>query len=233
MLRRFSLRLLSRARQSSVQSMSEPHRLVLGTHNRKKGAEIAALLSPHGFALQTLADFPEAVEVVEDGQTFADNARLKAVQQAKHLARWVLAEDSGLAVDALGGAPGVFSARFSGSDATDESNNRLLIEKLGDLPPAKRSAHYVCHATLADPRGNVRAECAGRCNGRIRFEPAGSSGFGYDPLFEIVEYHRTFAQLGDAVKGMLSHRGRAIRSMVPLLLELARSGDWARETLRE
>ena len=127
--------------------------LVLGTHNRKKGLELIDLLTPWGFECKTLADFPTAIDVEETGSTFAENARLKACQQARHLGQWVLGEDSGLAVDALNGAPGVYSARFSGPSATDESNNRLLIEKLGELPTEKRTAHYVCHAVLADPRG--------------------------------------------------------------------------------
>ena len=125
--------------------------LVIGTHNRKKGLELVELLAPWGFQIVTLADVPDAIEVVEDGDSFAANATLKAVQQAKHLGRWVLADDSGLAVDALGGAPGVYSARFAGPDATDEKNNRHLLEKLGDTPLEKRTAHYVCHVTVADP----------------------------------------------------------------------------------
>ncbi|HEY2882869.1 MAG TPA: non-canonical purine NTP pyrophosphatase, partial [Pirellulales bacterium] len=141
-------------------------------------------------------------------------------QQAKHLSRWVLGEDSGLAVDVLKGEPGVYSARFSGPGATDASNNRLLLEKLGKTSLEKRTAHYVCHATLSDPTGVIRAEAEGYCHGRIRFEPVGSGGFGYDPLFEIVEYHRTFGELGPAVKAALSHRARAIRELIPTLIRL-------------
>jgi XTP/dITP diphosphohydrolase len=200
--------------------------LVLGTHNRKKGQELIDLLAPLGFECRTLADFPTAVEVEESGTTFAENARLKACVQARHLGHWMLGEDSGLAVDALGGAPGVYSARFSGQGATDESNNRLLIEKLEQVPLEQRTAHYVSHAVLADPRGGVRGEAAGRCDGRIRFEPAGSGGFGYDPYFEIVEYHRTFAELGNVVKSALSHRARAIRALVPLMLRCVENGAW-------
>jgi XTP/dITP diphosphohydrolase len=200
--------------------------LVLGTHNRKKGQELIDLLAPLGFECKTLADFPDAVEVDESGTTFAENARLKACEQARHLGRWVLGEDSGLSVDALAGAPGVYSARFSGPGATDESNNRLLIDKLGHLPIEKRAAHYVSHAVLADPRGKVRGESSGRCDGRIRFEPAGSGGFGYDPYFEIVEYHRTFAELGNIVKSALSHRARAIRALVPQMLRCVQNGAW-------
>jgi XTP/dITP diphosphohydrolase len=200
--------------------------LVLGTNNRKKGIELAELLTPWGFELVTLADIPGAIDVEETGDTFAANARLKACQQAKHLGRWVLGEDSGLAVDALKGAPGVYSARFSGEGATDESNNRLLLEKLGNTPLEKRTAHYVCHATLADPAGTVRAESEDACHGRIIFEPRGHGGFGYDPLFEVVEYHRTFGELGPAVKAALSHRARAIRQLIPTMLRLADAGEW-------
>jgi XTP/dITP diphosphohydrolase len=201
-------------------------KLVVGTRNRKKGAELLELLAPWGFQLITLADESQAVEVEETGETFADNAGLKACQQARHLHHWVLGEDSGLAVDALMGAPGVYSARFSGAGATDESNNRLLLEKLNGIPLEKRTAHYVCHATLSDPLGNVQAEAEGQCHGRIRREPSGTGGFGYDPLFEIVEYHRTFGELGSAVKAALSHRARAIRELLPQMRRLVESGSW-------
>jgi XTP/dITP diphosphohydrolase len=192
--------------------------LLLGTYNRKKAQELIDLLSPWGFDCVTLADCENAIQVEESGNTFAENARLKASVQAKHLGQWVLGEDSGLVVDALEGAPGVYSARFSGENATDDTNNRLLIEKLGDTPLEKRSAHYCSHVALADPQGEIRCEHSGRCDGRIRFAPAGSGGFGYDPYFEILEYHRTFAELGNVVKSVLSHRARAVRALIPSLL---------------
>ena len=201
--------------------------LVLGSHNRKKLIELAELLEPQGLTLKTLADFPEAVEVEETGDTFAANARLKAVEQAKHLKQWVLGEDSGLSVDALGGQPGVFSARFSGPGATDERNNALLLEKLRDVPLEKRTAHYTCYAALSDPEGNVRTESEGICRGRILLQPAGSGGFGYDPLFEIIECHQTFGELSPAVKSVLSHRSRAIRQIVPQVVRLIADGQWS------
>jgi XTP/dITP diphosphohydrolase len=203
-----------------------PRLLVLGSHNRKKLGELAELLEPHGFVLKTLADFPQAIAVDECGQTFAENARLKASVQAKHLGQWVLGEDSGLSVDALGGAPGVYSARFSDPGATDERNNDLLLDKLQCVPLEKRTAHYTCYAALSDPQGIIRAESEGRCRGRILCERAGSGGFGYDPLFEIVECHQTFGELPAAVKAVLSHRSRAIRQLVPQLLALVHSGAW-------
>jgi len=200
--------------------------LILGTHNKKKGIELAELLKPHGFVLRTLAEIPNAIQVEETGTTFAENAVLKATVQARHLGCWVLGEDSGLAVDALDGGPGVYSARFAGPNATDELNNAKLIRALADVPLEQRAAHYVCHAVLSDPQGNLRAESEDFCRGRILFEPSGQGGFGYDPLFEIPEYHRTFGELGDAVKSVLSHRSRAMRAIIPNIFALADSGEW-------
>jgi XTP/dITP diphosphohydrolase len=198
--------------------------LVLGTANRKKGVELADLFRPVGVELRTLADFSIDFEVVEDGDTFAANSRLKAAGYAQHLGQWVLADDSGLVVDALGGEPGVFSARYSGPDATDESNNRLVLERLGELPLEQRAAQFVCHVAVADPSGKIEAESEAACRGRILFEPRGDFGFGYDPLFEIVEYHRTFGELGLPVKAQLSHRARAARRLIPQLMQLADAG---------
>lgn len=194
--------------------------LVMGTRNRKKLGELIDLLEPHGFELRTLADYPNSVEVEETGTTFAENAALKAVQQAQAIGEWVLGEDSGLVVDYLNGAPGVYSARFSGEGATDQSNNQLLLEKLAGVPLHKRTAHYVCHATLSDPTGKIVAETEDYCRGRILEMAAGTGGFGYDPLFEVIEWHKTFGELSSAVKSVLSHRSRAIRALVPKILAL-------------
>jgi XTP/dITP diphosphohydrolase len=199
--------------------------LVLGTGNRKKGQELARLLGRAGLELRTLADYPQAIDVVEDGATFAANAALKATQQARHLGQWVLADDSGLMVDALDGAPGVFSARYSGPGATDASNNEKVLEALRDVPLEKRTAQFVCHICLADPSGAVRGESTASCRGRILFAPSGGGGFGYDPLFEIVEYHRSFGALSALVKSHLSHRARAAVRIIPRLMELADSRE--------
>lgn len=201
--------------------------LVLGTANRKKGLELADLFVPLGFEVRTLADFGPLSTVAENGHTFAENARLKAAGYARALGRWVLADDSGLAVDVLDGAPGVFSARYSGPGATDVANNRRLLEELADVPLERRWARFVCHMALADAEGAIRARSAGACRGRIRFEPRGPHGFGYDPLFEVVEYHRTFAELGPAVKAVLSHRARAAAAIVPALVRLVDTGAWS------
>jgi XTP/dITP diphosphohydrolase len=195
--------------------------LVLGTGNRKKGQELARLLARAGLEIRTLADFPQAIEVVEDGETFAANAALKATEQARHLGQWVLADDSGLTVDALDGAPGVLSARYSGPAATDSDNNQKLLEALRGVPQEQRWARFVCHICVADPSGAIRGESDASCRGRILFAPSGSGGFGYDPLFEIVEYHRSFGALSPLVKAHLSHRSRAATRILPRLTELA------------
>lgn len=193
-------------------------KIVLGTHNEKKRAELAALLSPFHIDVVSLGDLEDTIDVVEDGDSFAANAAKKASQQATHLGMWTVGEDSGLCVDALDGAPGIYSARYAGPNATDEQNNQKLLDALADVPDDKRGAHYVCHLCLADPKGVAVFDCGGICRGRIRRQPAGSGGFGYDPLFEILELHRTFGQMGGAAKSVLSHRARAMRRFVPKLL---------------
>jgi XTP/dITP diphosphohydrolase len=194
--------------------------LVLGTTNSDKVRELVDLLAPLSLLLKSLADFPALLEVDETGDTFRANARLKAIAQARHLNAWVLAEDSGISVDALSGAPGIFSARYAGAGATDDANNARLLADLDGCPLEKRTAHYTCHLALADPAGEIRAEASGLCRGRVRFEPAGTAGFGYDPLFEVVEYHRSFGELGEAVKSVLSHRTRAVAAILPHLSSL-------------
>jgi len=198
--------------------------LVLGTTNQGKVRELVELLEPHGIGCCSLAGLADAVEVEETGATFADNAALKATQQALALGRWVLAEDSGLVVPALGGAPGIYSARFSGAapgedrESVDRSNSLLLLERLAGRPGREREAHYACHAALADPTGRIVAVASGICCGRIAEAASGSGGFGYDPLFIVPEYHRTFGELAPAVKAVISHRGRAMRALVPAIV---------------
>jgi len=193
--------------------------LVIGSANRKKWAELAELFSPLGVVVKSLADFPHCPRVPETGRSFAENAALKASALARHLAQWVLADDSGLCVDALGGEPGVYSARYSGPHATDAANNRLLLEKLAGVPLEQRTAQFVCAMALSDPAGQIRATAEASCRGRIALEPRGGGGFGYDPLFEIIEYRRTFGELSPDVKSVLSHRARAARLILPRVAE--------------
>ena len=205
--------------------------LVLGTTNHGKLRELLELLEPHGIGCTFLAGFAAAVDVDETGATFAENAELKAISQAVALGRWVLAEDSGLVVPALGGAPGVLSARFSGPaeaadrETVDRRNSALLLERLAGHRGRERSAHYACHAALADPGGRVVAVAAGACHGRIAESPVGSGGCGYDPRFIVSEYHRTFGELPPAVKSVISHRARAMRAMLPLIVQALGGGD--------
>ena len=200
----------------------KPFELTLGTHNAKKRKELELLLQPYPVQLRSLADVDNAIEVDETGTSFEENAVLKAREQAVHLGCWVLGEDSGLSVQALDGAPGIYSARFSGSDATDQTNNAMLLEKLKDVPAAKRAAWYTCHMALSDPQGNIHVNCEARCCGVILKKEFGDAGFGYDPLFLIPEYSMTFGQLGDTFKSLISHRARANRQFVPRLLEVIR-----------
>ncbi len=204
----------------------ETRELLVGTTNRSKAVEIAEVLGPKGIRVLTLKDLGPAPEVVEDGDSFAEHAEKKAVAYARHFRRWTLADDSGIEVHALGGAPGVHSAYYAGPNATDAENNAKLLEELAGVPEAKRTANYYCHVSVADPTGAVRCTAVGVCQGRVRNEPAGSNGFGYDPLFEIAELHQTFGELGPHVKKMLSHRGRATRAAMRRLEQLAAAGEW-------
>src|SRR3954454_9367710 len=183
--------------------------LVVGTRNPKKREELLAILADFGLDVRDLSGWPDAPEVVEDGRTFEDNARKKAVEMSRYLHHWVVAEDSGLVVPALNGRPGVYSARYAGKQGDDAANNARLLAELAPLPDARRAAYYVCSVVVSDPSGEVRATAEGRCHGVLTREARGTGGFGYDPLFLIPEYHRTFGELSARVKHALSHRGRA------------------------
>lgn len=195
-------------------------RLILGSHNAKKLREMKLLLQGLDIELLSLSEIDNPIEVDETGTTFQENAELKAKEQAVHLNQWVLAEDSGLSVQAIDGQPGIYSARYSGPDATDETNIDKLLEALQDVPNGKRLAWYTSHMALANPQGEILLNCEGQCFGQILTERRGTGGFGYDPLFELAEYHKTFGELGDAVKSVLSHRARANRLFVPQLIRL-------------
>ncbi len=191
-------------------------RLLLATRNEGKIRELRALLSVAGVTLETFEAHPEIGETAETGKTFEENARLKASESARQGECWALGEDSGLEVDALGGAPGVGSARFSGEHGDDAANNgKLLHELRGE---SRRTARYVCVMVLANPKGEIVATTRGACEGVIREEPSGSGGFGYDPLFSPERKVVSMAELTPEEKEALSHRGRAARAMLPLLV---------------
>jgi len=179
--------------------------------------------------IHSVDDFPQAPDVVEDSDTFAGNARRKAAELARDLGHWVVADDSGLAVDSLGGAPGVYSARYAGEPSDDQANNRKLLMAVADLPDDRRTATFRCALALADPSGMVRLEAEGACRGRLTREVRGSGGFGYDPLFLIREYHRTFGELSPLVKHQLSHRARAFARLRRDLERMIAGGDFDRQ----
>lgn len=218
--------------EASVPSLT----FVLGSRNRKKCREMAELIRPpwekngrlDQLVIQSLDEYPSAPEVDESAETFAGNARKKASELALALGHWVLADDSGLSVDALKGAPGVLSARFAGEPCDDAANNRKLLESMTEIDENRRGAAFRCCLAVADPSGQVRLEAEGACRGRIIREPRGIQGFGYDPLFLIPEYHRTFGELSPLVKHQLSHRSRAFAHLRPglerLLDEVLRQG---------
>jgi XTP/dITP diphosphohydrolase len=195
-------------------------RLVIGSRNRKKLEELRDLLGDLPIELTDLSPWPDVPDAEETGQTFEENARLKATAYAEATGEWVLAEDSGLVVPALKGRPGVYSARYAGTHGDDAANNRKLLAELAPLPDGHRAAYYVCVAALAAPDGDVKAVAEGRCHGVIAKEPRGAGGFGYDPLFEIPEYHKTFGELSLRVKQALSHRARAVVQLRPNLRQL-------------
>jgi XTP/dITP diphosphohydrolase len=214
-------------------SHSEPIVVVIGSRNRKKCAEIAELIAPPWEQSRALArlvvrsidDYAGVADVVEDADTFAGNARKKAASQAVATSQWVIADDSGLAVDALDGAPGVMSARYAGEPCNDEANNRKVLDAVARLSDDARGAAFRCALALADPAGRIVLEAQGACRGRLTREPRGTGGFGYDPLFLIPEYHKTFGELSPLVKQQLSHRARAFARLRRDLEQLIARGE--------
>lgn len=195
-------------------------RLLIATMNQGKLREYQRLLADvPSLELETMASLDAPVDVVEDRDTFEGNAIKKATEIAAAAGISCLADDSGLEVDALEGRPGVYSARYSGPGATDERNNEKLLEELRDLPDTSRSARFRCAIAVVDEEGRVLAVTDGTCEGRIARNPAGSHGFGYDPLFIPDGYQETMAELGPDTKNAISHRAKAALQLVPLLKE--------------
>jgi XTP/dITP diphosphohydrolase len=191
-------------------------KLVVATKNKKKLSEIKDILKGVKVKLVSLGAYRKAPAVVENGKTFRANAIKKAVKLARFTGEFSLGEDSGLCVNALGGTPGIYSARFAGKEKSDIKNNLKLLKLLEGLPALERKAYYVCAVALADKCGLIGV-VEGRCSGLIAFEPAGNTGFGYDPLFYIPKYKKTFAQLGEKIKHTMSHRYHALKQVKPLI----------------
>jgi len=198
-------------------------RVVLATRNGHKVRELqmilADLIAELDLEIVGLGEFPDAPDVVESGVTFAQNATLKAVSAAQATGLPALADDSGLAVNVLGGAPGVFSARWAGTHGQDRANLQVLLGQLYDVPDEHRSAAFVCVAALALPGGTVVLR-QGRMPGTLAREPRGDNGFGYDPILVVDGDERTAAELSFEEKNVISHRGKAFRSLTADLREL-------------
>ena len=205
-------------------------KLVIGTRNLKKREELVELLSREWpchlpLKLQGIEDYPDLPEVEEDGETFQENAIKKATTVAKLTGEWAVAEDSGLEVDALGGAPGVRSARYAGEvtgprppEAAYKENNLKLLKAMKGIPPERRTARFRCVIALASPEGLLFV-VEGQCEGLVSQEARGEQGFGYDPVFYLPGYGKTFAELGPAVKNQVSHRAQALKKFRERLRE--------------
>ncbi len=196
--------------------------VVLATRNKHKLGEILDLIPGLNLIMKTLEDFPGAPDVIEDGETLEANAVKKAKSAALFCGLWALADDTGLYVDALGGAPGVYSARYAGSGCSYTDNNRKLLGELAGLGPEKRTARFCCVMALSSPGGSVIA-VEGRLEGVIASAASGTGGFGYDPLFIVAGLGKTLADITAEEKNALSHRADAIRKITPWLTRLSDS----------
>lgn len=195
-------------------------KVVIATKNKGKVQDFKAIFQPLGYEVVSMLDVAPNLEIEETGKTFEENARLKAEALAEKLNMVVIADDSGLEVDALGGEPGVFSARYAG-DHDDEANIQKVLKKLENVPEDKRGARFVCVLAIAGPNMETHT-VKGTCEGIITTEKRGSNGFGYDPIFYVPEINRTMAELSAEEKGAISHRGNAIKKLkeeLPKLLK--------------
>lgn len=203
--------------------MKIPKQILIGTKCAAKLREIKEILGDLPCTLISVDELGQALpEVTEDGATFEENACKKACELAKHFNMAVIADDSGLEVDALDGRPGVLSHRYSGEDANDQENNLKLLAELEGVADDKRTARYRCVVALATPRG-LQMTADGSCEGRIAVEPAGTNGFGYDPLFYYSPYGATFGIIEPALKNQVSHRAEAVRKLRDLLVKTKKS----------
>ncbi len=196
-----------------------PKKLLIASGNPGKVSEYRELLSGLPLELIDLSYFPTAIEPEETGMTFAENAKIKAQSYAEQTGFWVLADDSGLEVKALDGAPGLFSARFGGRDTTFSDKMDSILLQLDGLTGDDRSARFVCVIAVSGPSGEVILKAEGECSGSIAMERLGDGGFGYDPIFVPEGFDRTFGELPDSVKQKIGHRGRASAIIIRKLLD--------------
>nr|WP_295972796.1 XTP/dITP diphosphatase [uncultured Bacillus sp.] len=194
-------------------------KVIIATKNTGKAREFVKMFAPYHMEVKTLLDFPEIADIDETGTTFEENAILKAETVSRLLGEMVIADDSGIMVDALDGRPGIFSARYAGEAKDDEANNEKLLEELKSIKKEARTARYYCALALASPdKGTITVN--GTCEGVILFERKGSNGFGYDPLFYLPEFKKTMAELSPEEKNQISHRAKALSKLEDLLAEL-------------
>jgi XTP/dITP diphosphohydrolase len=190
--------------------------VVIATRNSGKLREIRQILAPLGLRILSLRDFPEIPEILEDGRTFAENAAKKATPVARLTRRVAIADDSGLAVDALDGRPGVFSSRYAGEGASDLDRYHKLLQEMAGVPLGQRAAVFVCAMAVASPEGKVEI-VEGECRGEIASSPRGNEGFGYDPVFFFPDLQKTMAELEPEAKNRISHRARALEKLKQIL----------------
>lgn len=186
--------------------------IFIATKNKGKVKEFAAFFAEKGITVRSLLDLPEDMDVVEDGTTFEENARKKAEEIGKKINKVVIADDSGLEVDALDGKPGIYSARYAGEEKNDAANNAKLLEELADVEMEDRTARFVCALAVYVP-GKGTFTVRGTCEGVIAKEPVGDNGFGYDPLFYMPWLNKTMAQLSEREKNEISHRANALMEL--------------------
>ncbi|MEH7357638.1 XTP/dITP diphosphatase [Priestia aryabhattai] len=190
--------------------------IIIATKNAGKVKDFETLFSPKGFKVTSLLDFPEIEDVEETGVTFAENATLKAETISSALNKPVIADDSGLAIDALNGEPGVYSARYAGENKDDNANIEKVLQKLHDVPFEKRTARFHCTLAIAVP-GKRTEFVEGTCEGRILEEKRGENGFGYDPIFFVEKWNCSMAELSKEQKNQISHRANALEKLAPLI----------------
>ena len=202
---------------SALQVMHKPTELLIATNNAGKVRELASLLAGVPIRLKNLAGLDGICEIEETGSTFRENAEIKAAGYAMQSGVWSLADDSGLEVAALGGAPGVYSNRYAGEGASDAAKMRKILDQLAAVPDAARDARFVCAMSIADDTGKIVFTAEGSCPGTLANQPRGTNGFGYDPIFVPDGFDRTFGELSGDIKQQISHRARAIKEIIRYL----------------
>lgn len=196
-------------------------KLLLATRNQHKKTELQQILNDLNIAVLTFQDINDLPEIEEDGETFEENARKKSRVTAFATGLVTLADDSGLMVDFLDGQPGIYSARFAGREANDQMNNEKLLELMKNVPESKRTARFICVIAVSDYKGNTEL-VKGSCEGKIALRPSGNGGFGYDPLFIPDGFKETFAELQPDIKNRISHRGKALAQVKPIIAKYFR-----------